>query len=159
MKKPRGLKRYFKNLTVQNEFTKKELADISNPTYRQLNFHIHFDNYGYGNNSFKKRKPHLDKLIRHFEYAVQETALASADAQLYAVLLNTNSRSDALFFNRAIYNCDPFPFKVSDLSEQSTLTNEPLNAYIQNLEGYNKLYGIAAEPFCLIFKSAVCLPF
>lgn len=142
-------------MTVQNEFMENECFNTSNPASYQPNFHLHFDNYGYGNNNFKKRKPHLDKLMRHFEYVVNDLALANAGYQIYAVLLNTSSRSDALLFNQAESFGNVFPFSRADLSDQSTLTNQQLNAYIENLEGYKKLYGTAAEPFCLIYKSGI----
>ncbi len=145
-------------MTVQNEFMENECFNTSNPASYQPNFHLHFDNYGYGNNNFKKRKPHLDKLMRHFEYAVNDLALADAGYQICAVLLNTSSSSDALFLNQAESSDNLFSLNKSDLSDQSTLTNKQLNDYIENLKGYKKLYGTAAEPFCLIYKSGIDYP-
>jgi hypothetical protein len=39
------------------------------------------------------------------------------------------------------------------------MTNKQLNDYINNLDGYEKLYGQADEAFCLIFKKNVGQPF
>jgi hypothetical protein len=56
-------------------------------------------------------------------------------------------------------NNSQFPFKISDLKLTTTLTNQDLNDYIKNLDGYEKLYGQAGETFCLIFKKNVGQPF
>jgi hypothetical protein len=66
---------------------------------------------------------------------------------------------DALFLHTPNPNNSQFQFEISDLQLTSTLTNKQLNDYINNLEGYEKLYGKADEAFCLIFKNNVGQPF
>jgi hypothetical protein len=159
IKKHRGLKRYYKNLALRNDFDKETRLDFDNPETWGQNWHQHFDRKGYGNNSFKRRKLHLDKLFRHFELIVDRTKYFKKDFQLYSVLLDFDSSSDALFLHRLNPNNNQFPFQISDLQLTTTLTNKQLNDYINHLDGYEKLYGKAGEAFCLVFKKNVGLPF
>ncbi|GAB2978082.1 hypothetical protein GCM10027049_11840 [Mucilaginibacter puniceus] len=155
-KKFRGLKRYYLNLPTENDLDKIDFFDFAKPESWPKDWHIHFDWYGFGNNNFKKRKPHLDKLFRHFDMISEKTKDSnSRDFQLYAILLDNDSAHDALFFHTPNVNNDQFQFKVSDLQLTSTLKNKPLNDYIDNLAGYEKLYGQADEAFCLIFKKNI----
>lgn len=159
IKKHRGLKRYYRNLATANEFAERGWLNSKNPDTCFDKWHRHFDRYGYGNNSFKRRIPHLDKLFRHFSILADQTKNLKTDFQLYAVLLDFDSSSDALFLHTPTPNNSQFPFKVSDLSLTTTLRNEQLNNYIAGLEGYEKLYGQADEAFCLLFKKNVGPPF
>jgi len=155
VKKQRGLKRYYKNLTIKNDVYKIDWLDQGNPDTWVYSWHLHFDQKGYGNNSFKKRKPHLDKLFRHFDILVDKTKNIKTNFQLYAILVDKHSRSDALFLHTPNPNNSQFPFKVANLKLTTTLTNKPLNEYIGNLVGYEKRYGQAAEAFCLIFEENI----
>src|SRR6476646_8476013 len=152
IKKHRGIKRYYKSLSIGNDIDKINWLDTRNAESWK-NWHMQFDWYGYGNNSFKRRKPHLDKLFRHFDLLVKKTSDLSLDFQLYAVLLDFDSASDALFLHTPNPNNSQFPFKVSDLQSTTTLTNRQLDNYINSLEGYEKLYGQTGYAFCLIFKN------
>lgn len=126
--------------------------ELNNPETWQKNWHIHFDSWGYGNDSFKRREPHLDKLFRHFDILVEKTKDLKFEFQLYAILLDFNSHSDALFLHKPNPNNSQFPFQVSDLQLTTTLKNQALNDYIDQLTDYKKLYGVADEAFCLLFK-------
>lgn len=155
IKKRRGLRRYYKNLATQNELDKTTWLNFDNPETWSKNGHIHFDPKGYGNNSFKIRRSHLDKLFRHFELLVDKTKELKSDYQLYSILLDFDSSSDALFLHTPNPNNSQFQFKASDLQLKTTLTNKHLDDYINNLKGYEKLYGQAGQAFCLIFKKNV----
>jgi hypothetical protein len=74
-------------------------------------------------------------------------------------LLDFGSASDALFLHTPNSSNSQFSFKVADLKPTMTLKNKQLNDYINNLEGYKKLYGQAGEGFCLLFKKNVGYPF
>ena len=154
-KKKRGLRRYYKNLDVKNDLDKATWLDFRNPKTWFDNWHLHFDWKGYGNDSFKRRKPHLDKLFRHFDLFVDKTKNLKTDFQLYAILLDFDSYSDALFLHTPNPNNSQFPFKISDLQVSTTLTNNQLNEYVNKLEDYEKFYGKADEAFCLLFKKNV----
>jgi hypothetical protein len=159
IKKHRGLKRYYKNLATENDLDNATWLDFDNSETWFDNWHLHFDWKGYGNDSFKRRKPHLDKLFRHFDLLEDKTKKLKTDFQLYSILLDFDSYSDALFLHTPNPNNSQFPLKISDLQLTSTLTNQQLNEYIDNLVGYEKLYGQADEAFCLLFKKNVGQPF
>jgi hypothetical protein len=152
LKKHRGLKRYYQNLSVKNDLKNIDWLNFNSIESWPKNWHMHFDSWGYGNNSFAKRKPHLDKLFRHFDALVEKTKDLEADFQLYAVLLDYASSSDALFLHPQTPHNSQFSFKISDLQTTTTLTNQPLNNYLNELTGYDKLYGQAKESFCLIYS-------
>jgi hypothetical protein len=154
-KKHRGLKRYYKNLSIKNDFNEIDWLNFKDPELWFDNWHLHFDWEGYGNNSFKRRKPHLDKLFRHFNMLVEKTKNLKVEFQLYTIILDYASDSDALFLHTPNPNNDQFPFHISELQLSSTLTNKPLNDYINHLTGYEKRYGRADEAFCLIFKENI----
>ena len=151
-KKHRGLKRYYKNLAIKNDFDKMNWLNLSSPESWFDNWHLHFDWKGYGKNSFKRRRPHLDKLFRHFDILVEKTKTLKSEFQLYAILLDHDSYSDALFLHTPNSNNTQFPFEIPNLQLTTTLTNNSLNDYINRLAGYEKRYGQAGEAFCLIFK-------
>ena len=158
MKRKRGLKRYYRNLILQNDLDKGKI-DFKSLNAWFDNSHWHFDWKGYGNNSFKRRKPHLDKLFRHFDLLVDKTKELKFDFQLYAVLLDFDSSSDALFLHTPNPNNSQFPFKIENLSNTTTLTNKALDEYIKRLDGYELLYGQADEAFCLLYKMKIGQPF
>lgn len=154
-KKHRGLKRYYKNLAFKDDFKEHYSLDFDNPKPWFKSQHFHFDRRGYGDNGSNKRKPHLDKLFRHFDILVEKTKSVKAQFQLYAVLLDYNSCSDALFLHAPSTDNGQSPFKISDLQLTTTLTNKWLNEYIDSLVGYKKMYGKANGAFCLIFKENI----
>ena len=157
-KKHRGLRRYYKNLAIKNEFAEMTWLNLDDPKVWFDHWDIHFDNRIYGNNSFKQRKPHLDTLFRHFDILVENIRQLKPEFQLYAILFDYDSRSDALFLHIANPNNSPFPLQTSDLQQTSTLTNISLKAYLNDLTGYEKLYGNADESYCLLFKKSVGRP-
>jgi hypothetical protein len=160
IKKQRGLKRYYKNLVLKNDTDKINWLDFDDPEIWFDNWHLHFDWKGYGNNSFKKRKPHLDKLFRHFDLFVDKTKKLKTDFQLYAILFDFDSYCDALFLHTPNPNKSQFPFEIPDLQTTTILKNKQLNDYINNLTGYEKLYGSGGEEsFCLLYKKNIGKPF
>jgi hypothetical protein len=123
------------------------------------NWHLHFDWKGYGNNSFKQRQPHLDKLFRHFDILQKKTERLKVDFQLYVVLYDYDSYNDALFLNTPNPSTSEFPITLPNLSTASTLTNTKLQQYIEECREYEKLYGIDGQPFCILYKPGIGLPF
>ena len=159
MKKQRGLKRYYQNLAIKNDFEKWEWFNFAKNPNSQLNhWHWHFDWKGFGNLSFKRRKPHLDKLFRHFELLAEETGHLKSEFQLFILLLDFNSSSDAIYIHTPSSNHSEFPIKWTGLSQVSTLTNTKLYNYIEHQNGYEKLYGKAEEAFCILYRKGVGNP-
>lgn len=155
MKRHRGLKRYYRNLDIQNDFDKMTWLDFDKADTWFDNWHSHFDWNGFGNGSFKSRKPHLDKLFRHFDILVDKSRALKTDFQLYAILLDFDSSSDALFLHTPNPNGSIFPYEIPLLTSNSSLTNKLLNNYLNKLTGYKILYGEADENFCLIYKENI----
>lgn len=54
IKKQRGHKRYYQSLFSKQDFKKETWVDFDNPKTWEHNWHIHFDPWGFGNNSFKR---------------------------------------------------------------------------------------------------------
>jgi len=151
MKRHRGLKRYYKNLSIQSDFEKITGLKFDGPSGWPAHLHLHFDRYGYGNNSFKRREPHLDKLFRHFDLLAEKINETQSGNTLYAIILDFSSSGDAIFIDRKNSVNENLTFKVEDLSKTSTLTNKALNEYLEKLTGYEKLYGQANEAFCFLY--------
>lgn len=158
IKKNRGLKRYYRNLTIVNDLIKMKWLDFEDPNSWFDNWHLHFDWKGFGNNSFKRRKPHLDKLFRHFNILEEKTKLLKMNFQLYTILYDYDSYSDALFLFTPNPNNSHFPLSLEGLSTKPNLSNKFLEIYIQELQDYEKLYGID-EKYCLVYKKNIGLPF
>lgn len=155
MKKQRGLKRYYKKTDTENVFNKTIWLNLDNPGIWFDCWHVHFDWKGCGNNSFKRRKPHLDMLFRHFEILAGMTKKLNTDFQLYSILFDFDSYSDALFLHTPNPNNSQFPLKIPGLQLNSTLINKQLNDYLNTMDDYEKLYGRSHEAFCLIFRKDV----
>jgi hypothetical protein len=155
MKKQRGLKKYYKRLETENDLEKATWLNLEDPNTWFDNWHLHLDWKGFGNKSFKRRKPHLDRLFRHFDLLQEETKQLKKDFQLYAVILDYDSASDALFPHTPNPNHDNFPFKYNSVKQKSTLTNQELDKYLSELKHYEKYYGTAGENFCILFKKGV----
>ncbi|QNR25138.1 hypothetical protein [Croceimicrobium hydrocarbonivorans] len=155
MKKPRGLKKYYQRLETENDLKKLTWFDLEDPNAWFDYWHLHFDWNGLGNNSFKKRKPHLDKLFRHFQLLEEETKKLKKDFQLFAVLQDYKSEYDALYFHTRNPNKDNFPIKYNSLKQESTFTNQDLDAYLKKLTDYEKFYGSAEENYCVLFKKGL----
>jgi len=156
MKRQRGLRRYYNKLSIQNDFDKLNLVE-SNAWLE--NWHTHFDRKGYGNNSFKRRKPHLDKLFRHFDFLTELTLQINKEFQLYSIILDFDSNSDALFMHTLNPNNSQFTFNIKTLLKETTLKNKQLDEYLEKLKGYEKLYGKGGEAFCLLYKKDIGTPF
>jgi len=158
MKKQRGLKRYYRNLAIQNDFDGMQL-DFSK--WFDM-WHLHFDWEGFGDNSFKRRKPHLDKLFRHFEILAEMTKEFRQEFHLFAVIYEYASNSDSLYIHTSHPNPHRgFPLDYTDLSTLDTLANKDLQNYLDNLVGYVKLYRKGedgCEAHCVLYKSNVGLP-
>ena len=158
MKPTRGQRRYYRNLAFQNELKKSTWMNLDDPKVWFDNWHLHFDWKGFGNNSFKRRKPHLDKLFRHFDLLQKETEKLKVGFQLYVVLYDYDSYNDALYLNTPNPNNCEFPLAFPNLGYESTLTNKLLQKYIDDLQGFEKLYRVEDQPCCYLFKKGIGRP-
>lgn len=154
MRKHRGLKRYYKNLqTKTNDWSGLNFTDPDKAWFNL--WHTHFDWRGYGNNSFKRRKPHLDKLFKHFDILQEKAKSLKTDYQIWVTLLDYDSNSDALFLHTPNPKEDNFPWGIKNLTQTNNLTNTELAHYVNNLSGYKILFGQADENYCVIYKENI----
>ncbi|HCS20924.1 MAG TPA: hypothetical protein DIW47_10270 [Bacteroidetes bacterium] len=159
MKKQRGLKRYYKRLATENDLDRVKWLNLNDPNAWFDNWHLHFDWKGYGDTSFKRREPHLDKLFRHFYLLEQRINAFKKDFQLYAIILDYSSYDDALFLHTKNPNNNNFPWKSEcEVSDKNNLTNADLKDYIDNLTGYKLHFGTAEENYCILTKDGIGLP-
>lgn len=157
IKKHRGLRRYYRDLALKtDDWSGLNFIDAEEAWFDL--WHTHFDWNGYGNHSFDSREPHLNKLFRHFDLLIEKAVSLETDYQIWATVLDFDSYSDALYLHTPNPNRNNFPYKLSRLSKTSSLTNKALIDYIDNLDGYEKLYGYGNEPFCLLYKKNIGLP-
>lgn len=154
MKKLRGLRKYYRKLETENDLEKANWLDFEDPELWLDHWHLHFDWWGMGNTSFKKRKPHLDKLFRHFELLEEETQKLKIDFQLFAIIFDYDSWSDALYIHTPNPN-NNFPRQYEKVRLESTLSNPDLERYLNEYPDYEKLYGTGNENFCVLFKKGL----
>lgn len=165
MKKHRGLRRYYKNLSRVNELeTGMTWLDFKVPDIWFDYWHIHFDNYGYGNRSFKRRKPHLDALFRHYEIASQKMLNTGKEFQLWIFINNYRSYDDALYFHTPNPNALNFPHKYNDYGTEYKLSNHDLIDYLSKRNDFKMTCGAyytedsPLEVFCALYKENIGLP-
>jgi hypothetical protein len=153
MKKQRGLKRYYRNLETKNDFANWDRFDFDKNSNAWFDFwHWHFDWLGYGDNSFKRRKPHLDKLFRHFESILDKVKNYKNDFQLFIVCHDYKSSLDGIYLHTPNPNTDNFPVQWDNLTNETTLTNKQFENYIKPLD-FEILYGkTIAGAFCILYK-------
>lgn len=97
--KNRGQRRYYKNLKEKDDLGLiSELKLECSECWYNL-WHIHFDENGYGNNSFRKRKAHLDRLFRHFDLIAEKYLNLEREFQLFAVVFDRLSSEDGLYIH------------------------------------------------------------
>lgn len=152
MKRKRGLRRYYKNLETQTESWTELNFSNSEKAWFDL-WHMHFDTEGFGNKSFKRRKPHLEKLIRHFDLLGNKALQLKTDFQIWAILYDFSSYNDALYLHTPVLGNDNFPVQIEGLTQECTLKNKALKDFLVGLSGFILRYGKADEGFCVIYKS------
>lgn len=165
MKKHRGLKRYYKRLSLINDFESRiTWLDFKTPDIWFDYWHVHYDDHGYGNKSFKRRKPHLDMLFRHYTIAANEMLQTNTEFQLWIFVNDFNSYEDSLYFHTPNPNEANFPHKYASFSLECNLKNTALIAYLNEQQGFKKIYGeyyTEGEPlerFCALYRDTIGQP-
>jgi len=154
MRKRRGLKRYFRKLAGHNDLEKLIALTFEKESWFDL-WHSHYDWEGLGNNSWKRRKPHLDTLFRNFDLYPDRLKTIEKPFHLFIHLNDFDSSDDAVFIHTENPNQSSFPYKA-DLTDKCTLTNKQLISYINQKKGFEKLFGIAEnEGYCILYKKGV----
>lgn len=163
MKKHRGKKKYFKQLATDNDFIKRtKWLDFNTKDLFFDYWHLHFDPYAYGDKSFKRRLPHLDKLIRHYDLASEKMKNTQLPFQLWIFINDFTSYNDGLYFHTPNPNADNYPHKYSELGTKPSLKNQALQGYLAKKTDFIILYNQHNDPtfenFCVLIKDTIGSP-
>ena len=150
MKKFRGKKKYFTRLK-----THTVPYEITNDQSEWFDFwHTHYDWQGVGNTNWKMRKPHLDVLFEHFKLYEQKLKTFPKPFQLFIILHDTDSSSDAIYIHQENENQNNFPFKIKENSF-CTLKNKQLRDFLESVQGFIKIFPKPEperEGVCFLYK-------
>ncbi|MCL2075684.1 MAG: hypothetical protein FWH15_04455 [Betaproteobacteria bacterium] len=165
--KQKEFRMYYKNLAIENDFEKWASPGYfdfqNNPEAWFDHWHCHFDWEGFGNDDFSRRKPHLDKLFRHFEILVNRVKFLQKDFQLFAMIHDYDSAGDALYLHTPNPNesCE-FPMLWENVLPECTLKNKRLIEYLNQQVEYERFYrpkrvygSDTYEASCILFKKDV----
>ncbi|QNF34635.1 hypothetical protein HUW51_18580 [Adhaeribacter swui] len=155
MKKLRGQRRYYRNLQKLKNF-KNNALDLSGNSNSWFDlWHIHFDWKGLGNKSWKKRKPHLDSLIKHFNSFEESLNSYPKPFHLFAIIHDYDSSDDAVYIHTSNPNQNNFPLSV-EAATVSNLKNHHLQNYLDSLSSFEKIYCQSLEEnYCIVFKNNI----
>lgn len=160
MKKRRGLRRYYRKLRQLNEFASAVswLEDIHDPDSWFYYAHIHFDWSGYGDTRWKERAEHLDVMFRHYDMFAGECRQVDRAYQVYAVVHEFDSGSDALYVHTPNPYGDNYPMRWN-YTETCTFKTKNLIEYLGKLkaQGYSVLYAPAGSRYsdCIVFQESL----
>lgn len=159
MKKKRGLKRYFNALKTK-EFSIKNWLKDGYFAYDKL----WVDNYGLGNFSLKRRKPHLDCLIRNFYILENKLKSENKDFQIWIWINEFSSDEDCIILHSQNPFCK-FPHKYNTFTYDCNFKNKDLVNYLAMNTDFEKIYGIyisendkgieKEQNFCVLYKVGI----
>jgi hypothetical protein len=126
--KRRGLRRYFRDLKSQKL---PEFLDFSGSEQSWFDlYHLHIDNTGIGNRSWKARKQHLDALFNlagKIEAALQQYP---KDYQYWIEIDEKDSVEDAIYIHTQNLNGSTFPIRVN-FDNEVEISNPALLEYLR----------------------------
>lgn len=135
-KKFRGQRKYYNKLKVSRDFDWLDLTGGENSWFDL--WHDHMDWKGWGNISWKHRKPHLDALINSFEVLKTKLANYKQDFQLFMYIEVNDSSYDAVYINTENPNGhNNFPMKLKFVTNKRVPIDN-LRKYIDELP-YEKI--------------------
>ncbi|MCX2740688.1 hypothetical protein [Pontibacter anaerobius] len=131
--KNRGLRRYFENLKQQKL---PEALDFSGADQSWFDlYHLHIDDLGLGNISWKSRKQHLDALFELAELVKEKLSVYPKDYQFWIEIDENDSREDAIYIHTPNPNENNFPVNL-EFDEELEVKNILLLNYL-NGKGYS----------------------
>lgn len=161
MKKRRGLRKYYRKLARLNEFACGEnwLTYVHDADDWFNYAHLHFDWEGYGNLHWKERQSHLDALFRHYEMLAEVCLHVERALQVFAIIHEFDSGSDALYVHSPNPTADNYPLRSNNI-ETCTFTSRNLVEYLEALKmrGYSVLYAPPGSRYsdCIVFRESLC---
>lgn len=121
--------------------------------------HLHFDWDGYGDLRWKERRAHLDALFRHYEMLAAACENVKRALQVFAIIHEFDSGSDALYVHSPNPMADNYPLRSVNI-EACTFTSRNLVEYLETLKtrGYSVLYAPPGSRYsdCIVFRESLC---
>ncbi|AHM59273.1 hypothetical protein D770_05030 [Flammeovirgaceae bacterium 311] len=129
----RGLRRYYRNL---NKTDALERIDFSGSPDSWFDlYHLHIDNFGLGNKSWKARKQHLDALFRLADKIEEKLACYPKHFQYWIQIDEMDSSEDAIYVHSENPNSNNFPIKL-DIDGQTECKSLTLLDYLKQKNYY-----------------------
>lgn len=126
MKKKRGLRKYYKKLSDSSFIEKLDFSGGDNSWFDL--YHIHIDNSGLGNKSWKSRKQHLDALFRIAQKIEDRLSNYSKDFQYWIEISENDSYEDSIYIHTANPNGTEFPISIG--FDNKKFQNTKLTEYL-----------------------------
>ncbi|MCR9011131.1 hypothetical protein [Gabonibacter chumensis] len=161
-KKPRGLRRYYRNLAADRPFAKQIdewTACVHCPDFDYE--HIHFDCPKYTLRRWRGIKAHLDALIHNFNRVAESFKTMETQFQLWAFigLQEDFGIQPILYLHTPNTMHNDFPHKIEGFSTICYLKDRNLASYIDELtkKGYEVLYSSVGDEFpsIIVYKKNV----
>lgn len=126
--KRRGLRRYFINLKNQEL---PEFLDFSGSEQSWFDFyHLHIDNIGLGNKSWKARKQHLEALFNLAAKVEAKLQHYSKDYQYWIEIDEKDSVEDAIYIHTQNPNGSTFPIRLN-FDNEAEVSNPAILNYLK----------------------------
>ncbi len=130
--KKRGLRRYYRDLKQQKLPRALDFSGSENSWFDL--YHIHIDDSGLGNRSWKARKQHLDAMFELAERVKEKLLVYPKACQFWIEVDESDSREDAVYIHTPNPNEDNFPIKL-EFDGEMEVKNIQLLHYLEE-KGY-----------------------
>ena len=147
LKKFRGQKRYYKNLSIID-------LNIDFDSWFNL-WHTHIDWKGIGNINWKHRKNHLEILFKYFEYLKVKLKSRKEPFQLFGLIDLNDSSNDAIYIHSENPYDVKFPYLLDEYKQNIEL-KKPWEDFFKNLK-YTIIYQKEFDNY-LFFEENVGIP-
>lgn len=131
MKKKRGLKRYYRSLSKIDFIDNLDFSNSEKSWFDY--FHIHIDNTGLGNKSWKSRMQHLTALFEVAKKVESKLELYQNEYQYWVEISENDSYEDSIFIHTKNPNESEFPAKI-EFDSKAEIKNQELVEYLSSKE-------------------------
>ncbi|MGG0645041.1 hypothetical protein ABE021_14045 [Sporosarcina gallistercoris] len=122
MKKFRGKRRYFRNLSKEIALETCNLH-CDKEAWFDL-WHSHLDFSGYGNHSLRIRRKHIQAHIALYKNILKKLGTFEKPCQSWVHIDDEDASADAVFIHTPNPNEDNFPLKVEDVNWNCTIPTD-----------------------------------
>jgi len=131
MKKRRGLKKYYRNLSKVDYIDKLDFSNSEKSWFDY--YHIHIDNTGLGNKSWKSRKQHLSALFEVAKKIESKLESYQKEYQFWIEISENDSYEDSIYIHTKNSNESKFPAEIK-FDSKAEIKNQKLAEYLSNKE-------------------------